>query len=249
MTAGRAPPVLAEHGEVDVVLDDHRGPQRVLEDLAHGDLVPPFQVRRARDAAAAAVDGAGRAGRHREQPLGGRLGLAQQPAQRVGDAVEHGGGVGRGRRRDHLVGQPLAPQVGHGQPGAGGAEVDAGHEAVAGVELHARRPASAARGPGPQVAHDAAAHEVRDQAPDGGSRKARRFDELGPGEGGGLAHDDGQHPLQVQPAQMAGVTRPHLRGRAERQGSTTFHGSSRELSGVAPPEQGGARLDAIGRLK
>ena len=77
VTAGRAPPVLAEHGEVDVVLDDHRGPQRVLEDLAHRDLVPPFQVRRARDAAAAAVDGAGRAGRHREQPLGGRLGLAQ----------------------------------------------------------------------------------------------------------------------------------------------------------------------------
>ena len=120
---------------------------------------------------------------------------------------------------------------GHGQSGAGGAEVDAGHEAVAGVELHARRPAPAARRPGPQVAHDAAAHEMGDQAPDGGGRKARRFDELGPGEGGGLAHDDGQHPLQVQPAQMAGITRPHLRGRAERQGSTTFHGSARSLAG------------------
>jgi hypothetical protein len=68
VTACGTAPVLAEDGEVHVVVDDDRRAERPLQDVRHRHVRPVLQVRRERhDDAERAIDDAGRAGADRNQ--------------------------------------------------------------------------------------------------------------------------------------------------------------------------------------
>jgi hypothetical protein len=207
VSAGRPLPVLAEHGEVHVVLDQHRRAQRALQDLAHGHVRPPLQVRREGDDAGVGVHGARRARRHHQEARHGRVRVAHQGAQVGGDPGQERGRADPGRRGHDAVRDPVAAQVGDGESGARGTEVDAGDVSVPRVELHERGTPSPARRPRAEVLHHAAADQVRGQAADGGRGEPGGGDELRSRERSRAVHGHVQHTLEVQPAQMPRMTR------------------------------------------
>jgi hypothetical protein len=213
-TGGTSPP-LAKDREVHVVLHDHRRVEGLPEDLGHGHVGPALQVRgQGHDHPAPPIDGTRRARAHREQPIGRHVRLAQEPAKGSRQSAEQDRRPHPGRCRDHLVRQPFAAQVGHRQPGLGRPKVDSRGEAVPRVELHGGGPAASARGAGSEIADEADAREVRDEAPDRGRGKTRGLDQLGTSEGRGLVHGHRQDPLQVLPSKVACVAAPDLGARA-----------------------------------
>ena len=197
-----------------------------LEDVAHGHVGPAAQVRGEGHDAAVVVDR--RRARPPPPPAACPTGAASsRMSARTAVAIRESrasgpmpAGVGTIR-----CGERLAAQVGHGQARARGAEVDAGHEAVARVELHEGGTPAAARRPRPQLAHDAAADEMRDEAAHGGSGETGGLDQLGAREAVRAVHRHHQHAVEVEATQMPGVASGSRRrdpARARREGEVVF---------------------------
>ena len=84
---------------------------------------------------------------------------------------------------------------------------------MTGVELHARRPAAAARGAGAEIGDNAAADQMSAERADGGRRQAGGFDDCGPSERSRLLDRECEHAIEVQRAQMRRVAGPGIRVR------------------------------------
>jgi hypothetical protein len=195
--------MFAQDGEVDVVLDDDGRLQEALEDVAHGDVRPAAQVRGQGHHPAVVVHDAGHTHRNREELVRRRLLLAHEAADRRRHPREKRLRPDACGRRHDAMRQRLAAQVGHGQARPRGAEVDPGHEAVARVELHEGGPPAPARRPGPQLAHDAAPDEMRDEGAHGGSGEAGRLDQLGAREAVRAVHRHHQNAIEVEAPEVA----------------------------------------------
>ena len=159
----------------------------------------------------AGIDGARRPDADREQAADGHARLAQEAAQLRGDLREEARRASIDRRRNRLLRDHLAAQVGHRQGRVRRGDVDAGDEAVAAVELHEGGPPAAAGRPGAEVAEQAAANQVGGEAADGRRRQVGVADDLGAGERALALHRHEEHAFEIQAAQVRRVPRPVAR--------------------------------------
>ncbi len=196
MAARGALPVLPEQREVHVVLDHSGRAERLLEAVPHRHVRPARQVRGENDNASVHIDNAGRAGSHRQQAVRRCTCFAHQLANDLRDAAERRRRRKTVRRRDDPMRQTVAAKIRDRQPRPGRPEVDAGNEAVPGVELHQRWTASAARGAGAEVPRQAARGQLGGQRSDRRPRETRGLDQLGAGERSGTRHRDCQQPFE-----------------------------------------------------
>ena len=145
---GGALPAFADHGQVDLVLRDHRASQRSGERLGERCVRPARDLRRQRDLAAQRLDHARRPDYRRPRPPAAAARVGCDLLRRVDELAEHAlaGRTPAARRGEHPRGQLAAPEVGGEDEDLVGADVHAEHEAAVRAEPEApRRAAGAAR--------------------------------------------------------------------------------------------------------
>ena len=198
-------PVLAEHGEVDVVLDDDRRFQRALQDVAHGHVRPAAAGSGAKATTPRrVVDDAGHAHRHREQLLGRGLGVLHQRA--------HGGGHARraappGRCRRGW--RTMRWASGSPRRSATERRVRVGPRSMPATKpWRALNSMKAGRRPprdGPAPSSRTRPLRMSDvnEAADGGGGEAGGLDQLRAREAVGAVHRHAEHAIEVEAAQVA----------------------------------------------
>ena len=188
---GAAPP-FADDGEVHVIFDDDRYPQRPPQDLRHRHLGPALEVRSERHHHTAdAIDDAGRAGHDGEQPIGWHARVAQQLAK-IGRNLRQQIRRGAiGRRRDDALADRLTSEVRNRQPRLGRTDIDAGHEPVTRVELHERGTAAAARRRSAEIRRG----------------QASRLNHFAPRERPRLRDREREHAVQIERSKVRGMAR------------------------------------------
>ena len=206
---GGALPVLAENGQLDVVLHHHGGFEQLLEVGPRRQVLEAAEARhQSHDRAPLAIHGARQPGGNGQQspspcPGGGREqgpDLAAQPREEpLRPAVAGRPGLAR---RERLPGQ-----VRDGQPSRRGIEHDAGHDSVLRIELDRAGRAPSGGRASPELVEEAQLQELARQAPHRRGREAGGGRDLGSGQGARMAHRGRQHAIPVDAAKLPRMPR------------------------------------------